>query len=321
MQTDGMIPLLHRTAINTLSDMLDAEYVMFTRHRGVFSRRSVGLFIGSLLGTIVLLFLSMASPAIQTAESFTVDTSQIDFDTSGYITEKRYTEFDDGYDLDPVHTYTWKYSSDMFSSPILMYSGYRDTEITMTIEYPVEWYKGYRAIQFWVSKWFDDVDELITVDDPYLMAIADRFMEITKDMDSYHRADFVLKFVQSIPYEEDSYKYRYSDYWKFPAETLWDNSGDCEDKAFLFITLIRIMGYDAIPLFVEIETPFSHEYHVAAGIVMDDTFGYAYEVDGKEYIYCECTTKYGSYPIGIKPFFYYVHEWNKNSLLKGYLRI
>lgn len=139
-------------------------------------------------------------------------------------------------------------------------------------------------------------------------------------MNDFQKVDFVLKFVQSIPYENDDVRYGSNDYWKYPAEILWENCGDCEDKAFLFITLIRIMGYDAIPLFVEIDMPFYHGYHVAAGIVMDDTLGYTYEVDGKEYIYCECTAKYYQYPVGIKPFFYIVHEWNKQAVMKGYLR-
>lgn len=61
---------------------------------------------------------------------------------------------------------------------------------------------------------------------------------------SYGYADFVLSFVQSIPYAHDSMNYNQSIYWAFPTETLFNNCGDDEDHSILYASIMRAAGYN-----------------------------------------------------------------------------
>lgn len=61
---------------------------------------------------------------------------------------------------------------------------------------------------------------------------------------SYGYADFVLSFVQSIPFAYDTMNYYQSDYWAYPAEILFNGCGDEEDHAILYTSLMRAAGYD-----------------------------------------------------------------------------
>ena len=73
--------------------------------------------------------------------------------------------------------------------------------------------------------------------------IASELRRMGSDMDKRTYAEFVLRFVQSVPYLTDLESRAAEEYWKFPMETLWDGGGDCEDKAILYNTLMGISGY------------------------------------------------------------------------------
>jgi len=58
-------------------------------------------------------------------------------------------------------------------------------------------------------------------------------------------ADFVLSFVQTcFPDVYDSYNYRVSDYWAYPAETILWGCGDDEDRAILYCSILKDAGMD-----------------------------------------------------------------------------
>lgn len=85
------------------------------------------------------------------------------------------------------------------------------------------------------------VDEYIVKVSKALRALydADKGSKIPNTTDF---ASFVMAFVQgSITYQEDS-KYtdgKYSEYWKYPLETLCDMKGDCEDTSILMAALLN----------------------------------------------------------------------------------
>lgn len=100
-------------------------------------------------------------------------------------------------------------------------------------------------------------------------------------------AEFVLAFVQYIPYDEAKAAAN-KIVVNYPYETLYKQSGVCSDKSFLAILLLRKLGYGAI-LF---DLPEAN--HSAIGIqcpIADSTYG-------SGYCYVE-TTNY--FPIGIIP--------------------
>jgi hypothetical protein len=56
-------------------------------------------------------------------------------------------------------------------------------------------------------------------------------------------ADFVLSFVQQcFPNVYDSFNYRVTDYWAYPAETILNGCGDDEDRAILFCSIMKVAG-------------------------------------------------------------------------------
>lgn len=123
-----------------------------------------------------------------------------------------------------------------------------------------------------------------------------------KEWDEYETIEFILSYVQSIPYMLDN-DTGYDEYPRYPIETLVDGGGDCEDLVFLFISIVRELDYGvAILMFGESE-------HTAAAIKVTQDFinNWQYEypltyyeaTSGNKYAYCE-TTAFG-YGIGEKP--------------------
>lgn len=126
------------------------------------------------------------------------------------------------------------------------------------------------------------VERFYTYRDPALAGIAEYLMTAGSDMDRLAFAGFVLSMVQSIPYITDLESTGVEEYWKFPAETLWDGGGDCEDLTFLYGTLMGMCGYrTAFVLFMD---------HAMAAVSVDAD-GYSVTVEGYRFILCETTTE------------------------------
>ncbi|UUX93036.1 YwqI/YxiC family protein [Methanoplanus endosymbiosus] len=92
------------------------------------------------------------------------------------------------------------------------------------------------------------------------------------DDDGY--AELITAFVQSIPYKTDNE----NPDPKFPVETVYEKSGDCDDKSILLAGLLQKEGYDVV-LF-----EFIDEEHMGVGILSPGC-GYA----GTDYAYIEAT--------------------------------
>jgi len=133
------------------------------------------------------------------------------------------------------------------------------------------------------------VNRYFTTDDKYVKQISEYLLEMRDkgNMSDTAFAGFVMRFVQSIPYIEDMKSRQADEFWKYPAEYLWDGGGDCEDSSILYATLMYVMGYDSgIIVFYN---------HAMAVISLDtDTSGYknVMDIDGRKYIFVETTDAY-----------------------------
>ena len=143
------------------------------------------------------------------------------------------------------------------------------------------------------------------LDDKWMNHIADLLSEQAKEMgwEEWETVNFVLSFVQSMPYTSDKVTTGYDDYPRYPVETIVDGGGDCEDTSILFSSIVREMGYGVVLLWLR------EDHHFAVGVrispdLVDNWEGpysltyYALE-DGEIYAYCE-TTRQGR-ELGHKP--------------------
>ncbi len=89
--------------------------------------------------------------------------------------------------------------------------------------------------------------QFVTYNDKYIVSLAKKFEDLSNkyglvtDLD---KVRLVLSYVQSIPYAYDSDTKGTSEYWKYPLETVFDGSGDCEDTSILFCAIVKAMDYD-----------------------------------------------------------------------------
>ena len=127
----------------------------------------------------------------------------------------------------------------------------------------------------------NNVKDYITVNDSNIKRLSREIPYICKAKSDEEKAESILKFVHSIPYEKDA-----DTYAKYPIETLAEGSGDCEDLSILTATLMKAAGLDAVL--------FSLPGHVAVGVSllekpqMQGTIGWV-NYNGKRYYYCETT--------------------------------
>lgn len=94
------------------------------------------------------------------------------------------------------------------------------------------------------------------------------------------RVDFVLSFVQSLPYTLDDVTTGYDEFRRYAIETLIEGGGDCEDTTILAAAILSGLGESTALIF----TP----GHIALG-VSGDFKGTAFAYNGTNYYYCETT--------------------------------
>lgn len=94
------------------------------------------------------------------------------------------------------------------------------------------------------------------------------------------RVDFVLSFVQSLPYTLDDVTTGYDEFRRYAIETLIEGGGDCEDTTILVAAILRGLGEKTALIF----TP----GHIALGVSGNYT-GASVTYDGTKYYYCETT--------------------------------
>ena len=123
-------------------------------------------------------------------------------------------------------------------------------------------------------------------DDIYITNIVEALESAAenKGFSKYETVEYVISFVQSLPYTVDSVDTRWDEYPRYPIETLFDRGGDCEDTSILVAALLDEMGYDVCLLILE------NEEHCAIGIAGGEgIYGSYYRVDDTKYFYVETT--------------------------------
>ncbi len=126
-------------------------------------------------------------------------------------------------------------------------------------------------------------DMMTTTKDTYIQNLAERLNETTTQLgyNSYGQANFVLAFVQSIPYNSDLNTTGFEEYPRFPIETLVDQTGDCDCKAILYATLILSLGDGAVFI--------NPTDHLAVGVLGDGLHGTYWPYNNQTYYYAETT--------------------------------
>lgn len=120
--------------------------------------------------------------------------------------------------------------------------------------------------------------------------------------DDRQKAEFILRFAQSIHYEPDPPGPEYS---RFPILTILEKEADCEDYALLISTLSSYMGLNASLIDIV------GAGHMAAGIELPNECGYDRYVSptGHRYVYAEGTNP--NIPLG-----YICHPKNRVRLIE-----
>ena len=162
------------------------------------------------------------------------------------------------------------------------YGGYHwDWNLTI----PVALYDAYIAIPDSVRTQIGlaDFGYFTTTQDNYMQTLAEKLNNTATQLgySSCDEVNFVLAFVQSIPYKLDNASTSYQDYPRFPVETLVDDVGDCKSHSILFATLMLIMGYGT----VFINPP----DHLAVGVLGNNLQGTCWTYNNQTYYYCETT--------------------------------
>lgn len=121
-------------------------------------------------------------------------------------------------------------------------------------------------------------------DDQFLrdMAMSFNQLALEEGLSENEKISLMMAWVQSLPYTSDNVTTPHDDYPRYPAETLVDEGGDCEDTSILMASLLDEIGYEVILI--------NPPGHVAVGVSGKGIFrGWHWTLDSKEYYYLETT--------------------------------
>jgi hypothetical protein len=172
--------------------------------------------------------------------------------------------------------YTWEYNSQNF---------------TMTLNVSgLEYYEA-RAnnIELESSSLVTDYGARVNSSDSATIKIANEIKEMA-DSEGYNRSEtlaFTLAFVQTIDYESDYATTGYSEYVRYPVETLVDRAGDCDCKSVLFLSLIETEELNYTGVLLEFV---GNPGHMAVGVSCEGANGTYFSYIGVPYYYCETTS-------------------------------
>lgn len=151
----------------------------------------------------------------------------------------------------------------------------RPYTVLMTID--LEKYNSYSGKERY------DIPKLVEEGRTTIGNLTREFQRIFKQNRNWNRqdhVDFVLSFVQSLPYTLDDVTTGYDEFRRYAVETLIEGGGDCEDTTILVAAILRGLGEKTALIF----TP----GHIAIGVSGDFT-GSSLSYNGIEYFYCETT--------------------------------
>jgi len=129
-----------------------------------------------------------------------------------------------------------------------------------------------------------------------MLEAAQQVRKFTDDNDwtAFHEVCAALALAQSIPYSLDKNSTGLDEYWRYPIETLYDATGDCEDTSILAGCLLLVLGHDVVMLLMP--------EHVAIGVAAGEGFPAGERLVSGRYYYCETTQegwRVGQIPDGV----------------------
>lgn len=154
---------------------------------------------------------------------------------------------------------------------------FQQKNYTVLMEIDIERYNSYS------SKERYDIPKLVEEGTEALADLTREFQKMIKENPNWSKQDkvnYVLNFVQSLPYTHDDVTTGYDEFRRYAIETLIEGGGDCEDTTILAGAILRGLG-EQVAL---IRTP----AHIALGVSGDFT-GSAFVYRGTKYYYCETT--------------------------------
>ncbi|MDP3879795.1 MAG: hypothetical protein Q8Q07_05765 [Dehalococcoidales bacterium] len=162
---------------------------------------------------------------------------------------------------------------------------YQGTPWQWDLPIPLSLYVEYRerprpeSAFYWVEMAKDPGDDL------YIDRMIEHIESIALEgnFSAVEKLNFVIAFVQGLPYTVDEETTPYDEYPRYPIETIFDRGGDCEDTSLLVAALLDRMGYDVALLLLR------EARHMAVGVALAGGSGSYYLHNGKKYFYLETT--------------------------------
>ena len=131
------------------------------------------------------------------------------------------------------------------------------------------------------SNWLDDYYGMFVKsgnDDEIIKEIISEIRSNPKITNNEDELKAVINFVQTIPYDYDSY-YNINDVINYPYETIYENKGVCSDVSILLIKLLLELNYETVAFI------FEDANHMAVGIKCPSGYGNF----GTNYCFIEAT--------------------------------
>ncbi|MFN3383284.1 MAG: hypothetical protein ACK401_00125 [Archaeoglobaceae archaeon] len=159
---------------------------------------------------------------------------------------------------------------------------YKGNEWTWSVVFPKSLYEYYKNKPRLPTR-----DYSVYVTDPYDDEVMKQLVEVFRNsskregFNDWETINFVISFVQSLPYTADNVTTPFDEYPRYPIETLVDNGGDCEDTSILTAELLSKLGYDVVLILLP--------NHMAVGVTCSNCYGTYYEYKGVKYFYLETT--------------------------------
>ena len=154
---------------------------------------------------------------------------------------------------------------------------FKEKHYTVLMTIDLERYNSYSG------KERHDIPKLVEEGRTTIGNLTREFQRTFKQHRSWSRqdhVDFVLSFVQSLPYTLDDVTTGYDEFRRYAIETLIEGGGDCEDTTILVAAILRGLGESTALIF----TP----GHIALGVSGNFT-GASLTYNGTKYYYCETT--------------------------------
>jgi len=123
-------------------------------------------------------------------------------------------------------------------------------------------------------------------------AIIDQIAELLKsdaENNSYDTAQFVLSFVQNVPYGTDENTTGTMNFPRYPVETLVDHVGDCKDHSALYASLMGAPSIDAGVVLIDLQKSGVAIGHMMVGLCLTGYDGLYVPYGGRDYFLCETT--------------------------------